>query len=643
MGLEAVLSVDDTGAVWIAVSSNPSLEPVDTNVVETSREHRPPDDARADAALLKWVLGATALISGIINVLSLTSPLFMLQVYDRVLASGSVPTLVGLAVLAAAMFTVQCALEIIRARVLLRVGELFDNRLSGRVHDAVVRLPLLSRLPGDGLQPLRDMDNIRGFLSGQGPTAFFDLPWTPLYLAICFLFHFWIGMTALIGALVLVAVTLMTNGLSRKSVRETVGHNMRRNALLDGSRRNAEVVQAMGMGSRVAERWRVANSNYLAANRVAGDISNGFGSVSRTLRVMLQSAILGVGAYLVIGQEATGGVMIASSIMMGRALAPVDLIIANWKPFLMARQSWSRLRELLARVPPASQHTVLPTPSRELRAENVTIVPPGQKMPTVAGLNFVVEAGGALGIIGASGSGKSTLVRALVNAWAPSFGKVRIDGASLDQWDPELLGHHIGYLPQGVELFDGTIGENIARFEDDPNSNAVVEAATAAGAHALILRFEKGYETPIGEGGSSLSAGQRQRIGLARALYRQPFLVVLDEPNANLDAEGEAAVVNAIAAVRARGGIAVVVAHRPSAIGAVDHVLVMDGGRQQMFGLRDDVLSKVLKDSAPARVAPKGFPVVAYGAKPLRASVQQPTPERDAGSKPVDVKERDDA
>nr|WP_311272906.1 MULTISPECIES: type I secretion system permease/ATPase [unclassified Rhizobium] len=592
---------------------------------------------------MKWVLGATALISGIVNVLSLTSPLFMLQVYDRVLASGSVPTLVGLAVLAAATFTVQCALEIIRARVLLRVGELFDNRMSGRVHNAVVRSPLLSRLPGDGLQPLRDMDNIRGFLSGQGPTAFFDLPWMPLYLFICFLFHFWIGMTALIGALVLVAVTLMTNGLSRKSVRETVGHNMRRNALLDGARRNAEVVQAMGMGSRVAERWRVANSNYLTANRVAGDISNGFGSASRTLRVMLQSAILGVGAYLVIGQEATGGVMIASSIMMGRALAPVDLIIANWKPFLMARQSWSRLRELLARVPQSSQHTVLPTPSRELRTENVTIVPPGQKIPTVAGLNFVVEAGSALGIIGASGSGKSTLVRALVNAWPPSFGKVRIDGASLDQWDPELLGRHIGYLPQGVELFDGTIGENIARFENDPNSSAVVEAATAAGAHALILRFEKGYETPIGEGGSSLSAGQRQRIGLARALYRQPFLVVLDEPNANLDAEGEAAVVNAIAAVRARGGIAVVVAHRPSAIGAVDHVLVMDGGRQQMFGLRDDVLSKVLKDSVPARVAPKGFPVVAYGAKPLRAAVHQPTAEGDAGSKPVDVKERDDA
>lgn len=450
-------------------------------------------------------------------------------------------------------------------------------------------------------------------------------------------------MTALIGALVLVAVTLMTNGLSRKSVRETVGHNMRRNALLDGARRNAEVVQAMGMGSRVAERWRFANSNYLAANRVAGDISNGFGSVSRTLRVMLQSAILGVGAYLVIRQEATGGVMIASSIMMGRALAPVDLIIANWKPFLMARQSWSRLRELLARVPQSQPHTVLPIPSRELRAENVTIVPPGQKMPTVAGLSFVVEAGSALGIIGASGSGKSTLVRALVNAWAPSFGKVRIDGASLDQWHPALLGRHIGYLPQGVELFDGTIGENIARFEKDPSSNAVVEAAMAAGAHALILRFEKGYETPIGEGGSALSAGQRQRIGLARALYRQPFLVVLDEPNANLDAEGEAAVVNAIAAVRARGGIAVVVAHRPSAIGAVDHVLVMDGGRQQMFGRRDDVLSKVLKDSAPARVAPKGFPVVAYGAKPLRAAVHQPTAEGDAGSKPVDVKERDDA
>lgn len=597
-------------------------------------------EAVAAAPSLKWIITATALISGVVNMLALTSPLFMLQVYDRVLASGSVPTLVGLAVLAGAMFTVQAALEIIRARVLLRMGELFDSRLSGRVHSAVVRLPLLARMPGDGLQPIRDLDNVRGFLSGQGPNAFFDLPWMPLYLGICFLFHVWIGMTALVGAIVLVALTFLTNVISSRPVRDTMLHNMRRNTLLEGARRNAEVVQAMGMERRIAARWHLANGDYLSANRVAGDISNGLGGVSKTLRVMLQSAILGVGAYLVIGQEATGGIMIASSIMMGRALAPIDLAIANWKSFMMARQSWCRLRELLANVPQDPPLTALPPPIRELRAESLAIVPPGEKRATVVGVNFALRAGSALGIIGASGSGKSTLARALVNAWAPASGNVRIDGASLSQWDRERLGRHIGYLPQGVELFDGTIAENIARFDENAEDKAIVDAAKAAGVHDLILRFEAGYETRIGEAGSSLSAGQRQRIGLARALYRLPFLVVLDEPNANLDAEGEAAVVHAIAAIRARGGIAIVIAHRPSAIGVVDLVLVMDGGQQKAFGPRDEVLARVLKHGNPPSAAPgKGFPVTAYGVKPLRVPTQQGV----AGDEAIEAKERDDA
>nr|WP_234902469.1 type I secretion system permease/ATPase [Agrobacterium larrymoorei] len=566
-----------------------------------------------------------ALISGLVNLLALTSPVFMLQVYDRVLASGSVPTLVGLSILAAGMFLIQAALEIIRARVLLRIGEQFDNQLSGNVHNAVVRLPLLTRMPGDGLQPLRDLDNVRGFLSSQGPTAFFDLPWMPLYLGICFLFHFWIGMTALVGAIVLVALTLLTNAMSQKPIRDTITHNMTRNALLEGSRRNAEVVQSMGMGRRIASRWSITNSDYLAANRVMGDVTGVLGGISKSLRVMLQSAILGVGAYLVIRQEVSGGVMIASSIMMGRALAPVDLAIASWKPFLMARQSWTRLKDLLSKIPEDAPVTALPAPQKELRVENAVIIPPGEKKPTVLGLNFAVKAGSALGVIGPSGSGKSTLSRILVNAWTPASGKVRLDGASLDQWDREALGHHIGYLPQGVELFDGTIAENIARFEEEADPANIVIAAQAAGAHELILRFEKGYETRIGEAGSALSAGQRQRIGLARALYREPFLVVLDEPNANLDAEGETAVVNAIASVRGRGGIAVVIAHRPSAIGVVDLVLMMDSGQQKAFGPRDDVLSKVLKGGAATPSAAKGFPVTGYGMRPLRAVAQVAT------------------
>nr|WP_313196443.1 type I secretion system permease/ATPase [Shinella zoogloeoides] len=568
-----------------------------------------------------------ALISGVVNVLALTSPLFMLQVYDRVLASGSVPTLVGLSILAAGLYLFQAGLDIIRARILLRIGEHVDGVLCGRVHDAVVRLPLLARMPGDGLQPLRDLDNMRGFLSGQGPTAFFDLPWMPLYLGVCFLFHFWIGMTALVGAVILVLLTLLANALSQRPVRDGIAHNMARNGLLEASRRNAEVVQALGLGARLEARWRRANADYLDANRRAGDIAGGLGSLSKTLRMMLQSAVLGVGAWLVIEQQATGGIMIASSIMVGRALAPVDLAIASWKPFLMARQSWKRLQDLLGRIPPVPETMALPAPQKELRVEGVTILPPGERKPTVTGIGFSIQAGSALGVIGPSGSGKSTLSRALVGAWPAAGGKVRLDGASLDQWDREALGRHIGYLPQGVELFDGTIADNIARFEEDADPEAIVAAARAAGAHELILRFEDGYGTRIGEGGSALSAGQRQRVGLARALYGDPFLVVLDEPNANLDAEGEAAVVRAIASVRERGGIAVVIAHRPSAIGAVDHLLMMEGGRQKAFGPRDAVLGQVLKP-APAMTG-RGYPAGGFAMTPLRV-VASPASGREA-------------
>lgn len=579
----------------------------------------------AVASPLRRAFVGIALISGVVNVLALTSPLFMLQVYDRVLASGSVPTLVGLAVLATGLYLFQASLDIIRARVLLRAGDHFDGALCGKVHHAVVRLPLVARMPGDGLQPLRDLDNVRGFLSGQGPTAFFDLPWMPLYLGICFLFHFWIGVTALAGAIILVLLTLLANSLSQKPVRDAITHNMARNGLLEASRRNAEVVQALGFGTRLEARWRQANADYLAANRKAGDIAGGLGSLSKTLRMILQSAVLGVGAWLVIEQQATGGVMIASSIMVGRALAPVDQAIASWKPFLMARQSWKRLQDLLGRMPPIAETMALPAPRKELRVEGVAIAPPGEKKPTVMGIGFMIQAGSALGIIGPSGSGKSTLSRVLVGAWVPAGGKVRLDGASLDQWDREALGRHIGYLPQGVELFDGTIADNIARFEADPDPDAIVAAARAAGAHELILRFEDGYKARIGEGGSALSAGQRQRIGLARALYGNPFLVVLDEPNANLDAEGEAAVVRAIASVRERGGIAVVVAHRPSAIGVVDRLLMMDGGRQKAFGPRDEVLEHVLKPQIASRNT-RGFPATGYGLTPLRvvASPEQP-------------------
>lgn len=575
--------------------------------MRANRQHGQPSRRNAGAEALPWtpVIAALVATSALINLLALTAPLFMLQVYDRVLASRSVPTLVGLAALAAGLYAFQAMLEIIRARVLLRIGDCFDHQFSGRVHAAILRLPLETRMPGDGLQPLRDLDNVRGFLSGSGPTALFDLPWMPLYLGICFLFHFWIGTTALVGALLLVALTLLTNALSQEPIRTAIKHNMARNALMEASRRNAEVVRAMGLTDRIAARWQEANGAYLSANRKAGDVAGLLGGIAKSLRTMLQSAILGVGAYLVIEQEASAGVMIAASIMMGRALAPVDLAIASWRPFLMARQSWARLKELLDLVPEAGPVMALPAPERSIRAESIAIAPPGERRPTVAGITFTVPAGSALGIIGPSGSGKSTLARVLAGAWAPASGKMRADGATFEQWDRAKLGRHIGYLPQGVELFDGTIAENIARFDPGAKAEDVVAAAQAAGVHDLIVRFEQGYETRIGEGGSCLSAGQAQRIGLARALYGDPFLVVLDEPNANLDAEGEAAVIKAIAGVRERNGIAIVVAHRPSAIAPVDLVLIMDAGRAKAFGPREEVLAKALQLHPPRPSAAK--------------------------------------
>jgi ATP-binding cassette subfamily C protein len=616
-------------------------------VSDASQRTPPQPLAAAVVGSLKRAIIGIALISSVVNLLALTAPLFMLQVYDRVLTSRSIPTLIGLAILAAMLYAFQSLLDITRARILLRVGEHFDCQFSARVHEAVLRLPLETRMPGDGLQPLRDLDNVRSFLSSQGPTAFFDLPWMPFYLVICFLFHFWIGITALVGAIVLICLTLLTNSLSRGPVRDAVTHGITRNALMEAGRRNAEVVRAMGMSKRIAARWQKANADYLAANRKSGDVAGGLGGISKALRTMLQSTILGVGAWLVIDQQASGGVMIASSIMMGRALAPVDLAIGSWKPFLMARQSWTRLKELLDRMPKEGEVMPLPRPERYIRAENLTIVPPGEKKPNVSGVSFGLSAGSAVGIIGPSGSGKTTVARVLVGAWAPAGGKMRIDGAGFDQWDRESLGRHIGYLPQGVELFDGTIAENIARFEVEPDADAIVAAAKAASVHDLILRLDKGYETRIGEGGSALSAGQRQRIGLARALYNDPFLVVLDEPNANLDAEGEAAVINAIASVRRRKGIAAVIAHRPSALGAVDLVLMMENGRAKAFGPRDEVLSKVINAHSPAHgggsVPSYSHDATARSLTPLRV-IPNPAVGPDGAEQPAsDQEEQPDA
>lgn len=541
-------------------------------------------------------------MSCVINVLYLTGSFFMLEIYDRVLPSRSVPTLVGLMILAGGLYAVQGILDLIRGRILIRIGATLDEMLSRRVHDLVVRLPLSAGNRTEGLQPLRDLDNLRGFLSGMGPGALFDLPWLPFYLAICFAFHTLIGVAALIGAIVLIALTVMTEYLTHEPMKRAVGLAMRRQDLALASRRNAEVLAAMGMADRVGRRWDEANRDYLAAHQRASDVAGGLGAIAKVMRMMLQSAVLGVGAWLVINQQATAGIIIAGSILSARALAPVDLAIAHWKGFVAARQSWHRLNRLLGTLPVEASPTPLEAPSHRLTAEALTVVPPGGQKAVVQDVTFALEAGQGVGVIGPSGSGKSSLVRALVGVWQPARGKVRLDGAALDQWSPEILGRHIGYLPQDVELFAGTIAQNIARFEDDPDAGEIIAAAREARVHDLITGMPEGYDTQVGDNGCVLSAGQAQRIALARALYRKPFLVVLDEPNSNLDSEGDAALNAAIAAVRARGGIAVVVAHRPIGIESVDVLLVMKDGRAQAFGPKEAVLAQVLQrpSSPPA-------------------------------------------
>lgn len=542
-----------------------------------------------------------ALMSGLVNVLYLTGSFFMLEVYDRVIPSRSVPTLIGLCALALVLYAFQGVLETIRARILARIGAALDESLSGRVFDLVVRAPLKGTSQGDGLLPLRDLDQIRAFLAGTGPSAFFDLPWMPVYLAICFLFHPLIGVAALLGLAVLGALTFLTDSASKGPTQAATGHGMRRNGLAEAGRRNAEVLTAMGMQQRLAARWALANRDYRAAHQTVSDVGGGYGAGSKVFRMALQSGVLALGAWLVIHNEATAGVIIASSILVSRALAPAEMTIANWKGFVAARQSWHRLSGLLARIPPEAQPHALPAPRDAITVEGASIAPPGTPRLVVQDVSFGLKAGQGLGIIGPSASGKSSLVRALVGVWPPVRGKVRFDGAALDQWSSTDLGAHIGFLPQEVELFAGTVAENIARFEPGAPSEAVIAAARAAGVHELILRLPEGYDTRIGEGGSGLSAGQRQRIGLARALYRDPFLVVLDEPNANLDSEGENALTQAIAGVRRRGGICVVVAHRPSALAALDLILMMADGRAQAFGPKDEILKRVLRP-APAPV-----------------------------------------
>jgi PrtD family type I secretion system ABC transporter len=564
---------------------------------------RKEDGARSDivAALrsCKKSIVATGLFSGVINILMLTGSVFMLQVYDRVLASRSVPTLVALFLIVAMLYVFMAALDMIRSRVLLRIGQQVDETLHERIFQAVTLVPLQIGRKADDLLPVRDLDQLRQFVTGPGPAVLFDVPWVPFYIAVVFLFHYWLGVAALCSVIILAALAYLNERVTQEPMQSAGATRTARNTIASASQRNSEAVAAMGMGRHLARLWTRHHLAHLKATREAGDVASGVSSATKAFRMFTQSAILAIGAYLVIRGQATPGVMIASSIITSRALAPIEQALGQWRGFAAARLSYGRLDLILGALRDRQVGTELPRPHKEISVEAVTVVPPGTTKPAVSDVSFRLHAGDGLGIIGPSAAGKSSLTRAIVGAWTPARGKVRFDGAAIEQWDRYILGRYIGYLPQDIELFDGSIAENIARFDPDKSDAAVLEATRVAGVHELILRLPEGYDTVIGEGGMNLSAGQRQRVGLARALYGDPFLVVLDEPNSNLDQEGEAALTSAIKAARERGAIVIVIAHRPSALNALDTVMMMNEGRVTAFGPKDEVLEKVLTKPAP--------------------------------------------
>ncbi|MEX6509234.1 type I secretion system permease/ATPase [Jiella sp. M17.18] len=539
------------------------------------------------------------LFSFFINILMFVSPLYMLQVYDRVLSSRSVVTLVMVTILAVSLLLVSAALESIRSRILVRSGAKFDRKAGMDIFATAFRGHL--RAPGGQYsQPIRDLDTLREFLTGGAIITFCDAPWMPIFLAVCYMIHFWIGVIATVGAVIIFALALANELMTRKHLKAATVASINANQYVAMTLRNAEVVHALGMMGSVTRRWSVLHDQALGLQAKASDRGGVLISLSKFVRVFLQVAILGGGSYLVLQAEITPGAMIASSILMGRALQPVEAAVAQWKGFVAARTAYARLQSMFASLPPEAARMQLPDPTGAVSIEQLVVAPPGSRNATLKSVNMEIQAGEIIGVIGPSGAGKSTLARALTGVWAPLSGHVRLDGADLDNWDPELLGPHIGYLPQDVELFSGTIAENIARFSDaDPK--AVVAAAQKAGVHEMVLQMQDGYNTRVGESGRSLSGGQRQRIGLARALYGDPKLIILDEPNSSLDSQGEAALALALRAAKAEKRTVIVISHRVSLLNEVDKLAVFTGGTLTMYGPTKAVLERLNGASASAQ------------------------------------------
>ena len=529
------------------------------------------------------------LFSGAINLLTLSGSIYMLQVYDRVLPSRNMSTLVALSVMLLLAYLLQGALDALRGRMLARAAAIFDVTLQASIYDALATAPLAGTPAPQARQPALDIDTIRTFLSGMGPTAILDMPWTPLFALVLFLFHPFIGFAALVGVACILSVTIMTERHSAPSVAKGSYWLAQRHAWIDSTHQGADVIHALGMLPSLRARWLRLNANALREHMMSMDINARMAAAGKTIRYSLQSAILGIGAYLVITDRASGGIMIASSIIVGRALAPIEIAIGTWRQWVAARQALTRLRGSLQSAAAIPRKGHASRPCRKLSVQDLTVVAPGGSEPILTNVAFDLETANGLAIVGPSASGKTSLAKALVGIWPAAAGAVKLDGIALDQWQSDELGRHLGYLPQDVSLFQGTIAENIARFDSTATPSAIVEAATLADAHNMIVRLPNGYQTAIGEGGVRLSAGQRQRVGLARAAYGNPFLVVLDEPNSNLDQEGEQALNNAIKALRERGAIVIVISHRPKAVRNLDRLMVLVRGRMLAFGTHAQV------------------------------------------------------
>ncbi|MET3900446.1 ATP-binding cassette subfamily C protein PrsD [Devosia sp. UYZn731] len=541
-------------------------------------------------------LAAVATLSVVANLLTLTGSIFMLQVYDRVLTSRSIPTLLSLTLLTAVMYGFFIAIENLRLRIAIRFSRLVVDWLSQPLFEAYLRGGL--RPNATNTDPLRDLDTVQGFIGSAGPFVLLDLPWVPIYLALIFALHPLLGWVAIAGAGTITALLIVSEMQSRGSSRRINNELLQRVALGESARSNAESVIAMGMMRQISERWLAAASRLVDSQQKTADRLAFYTSASRGFRYFLQSGVLAAGAFLAIHGDMTAGLMIAASIITARALAPVEQAIAHWRGYVSARQALRRIDDTLTAATSPAIATDLPLPHRDLVVTSMATAPAREHRPLASGISFSLQAGDGLGIVGLSGSGKSSLARAIVGVWPTLTGQIRLDGSELSHYDSERLGACTGYLPQSVELFEGTVAENITRFRSQAATSELLRAAEQSQIHDLIVSLPQGYDTQVGRHGSILSAGQRQRIGLARALYGNPFLIVLDEPNSNLDGEGDKALTGAITDAMARGAIVVVVAHRPSAIAALNKLLLMENGRQVVFGDKDEVMRVIGPQSA---------------------------------------------